>query len=342
MTGAVKNLYYLDWHGEHHIDRGETSRLGRFLYSLCRSRDYNLFHVFPVVYQDPQTLSKEIFKHVKVISYEEALLWNKLHNNSPDNLTIQESQKLKAFITASKNNGKMATVVSQLLEISGTLEGIISAKALTILHTITTLDTFTSKLPQFKRLFAKVLSSTKLYSNALRTFYTDTTISEQECEEFKRICARLRPVYLLFKKLAIECNKDNQDKVVKAYEILQQNQSYSNLCKAATKIPLKISPFFFILPLIGGWLINKNMPHRLLRTTIFVGMNFIFVLVHEFGHALTARYFGDKPRIELWALGALTYTGRYKQLTNWQNFLMTLNGVQRQLGLPINDNYLCW
>ena len=43
---------------------------------------------------------------------------------------------------------------------------------------------------------------------------------------------------------------------------------------------------------------------------IWVFVIFISILVHEFGHALTACYFGQKPRIELVAFGGLTYPGK--------------------------------
>ena len=51
----------------------------------------------------------------------------------------------------------------------------------------------------------------------------------------------------------------------------------------------------------------------------------ISVLVHELGHAITSVIFGQKPTIELVALGGVTsYKGRTLRL--WQQFLIALNG----------------
>jgi len=51
----------------------------------------------------------------------------------------------------------------------------------------------------------------------------------------------------------------------------------------------------------------------------------ISVLVHEMGHATTALFFGLQPRIELVALGGLTFHQGDK-LPYWKQFLIVLNG----------------
>ena len=60
-------------------------------------------------------------------------------------------------------------------------------------------------------------------------------------------------------------------------------------------------------------------------TLIWVFVIFISVLFHEFGHALTAAFFGQKPRIELVALGGLTYHDGQK-LPFWKQFFIVFNG----------------
>ena len=38
---------------------------------------------------------------------------------------------------------------------------------------------------------------------------------------------------------------------------------------------------------------------------IWVAVLFVSILVHEFGHALTMRYFGSEPRVVLYMMGGL-------------------------------------
>lgn len=49
------------------------------------------------------------------------------------------------------------------------------------------------------------------------------------------------------------------------------------------------------------------------------------VIIHELGHALTALYFERPPRIELIAMGGVTYFNP-KNLPVWKRFFITLNG----------------
>ena len=58
---------------------------------------------------------------------------------------------------------------------------------------------------------------------------------------------------------------------------------------------------------------------------IWIGVIFVSVLFHELGHALTAMLFGRQPRIELVAMGGLTYHDGDK-LPFWKQFLITLDG----------------
>lgn len=88
------------------------------------------------------------------------------------------------------------------------------------------------------------------------------------------------------------------------------------------KIPITIFPaFWFFSALIAFFLAGGNI----LQTVIWVAVIFVSVLFHEFGHALTARLFGRKPRIELVAMGGLTYHDGEK-LPFWKQFLITLDG----------------
>lgn len=86
-------------------------------------------------------------------------------------------------------------------------------------------------------------------------------------------------------------------------------------------IPVIIHPFFWVFAFIIGWLMGQS----LFGTLVWVGIIFVSVLFHEFGHALTAVLFRQKTRIQLVAMGGLTsFEG--PKLKFWQQFLITFNG----------------
>ena len=87
------------------------------------------------------------------------------------------------------------------------------------------------------------------------------------------------------------------------------------------KIPITIHPFFWLTAALLGFLSTRTF----LGTLIWIGVILISVLIHELGHASTAIAFGLKPRIELVALGGLTYH-RGDQLPFWKQFIIVLNG----------------
>lgn len=91
------------------------------------------------------------------------------------------------------------------------------------------------------------------------------------------------------------------------------------------KIPIKISPFFFVTAALIGWINSSQTSHPFILTLIWIGVIFVSILVHEYGHALTSRYFGQKPRIQLVAFGGLTYP-EGPRLRGWREFLVVLNG----------------
>lgn len=84
---------------------------------------------------------------------------------------------------------------------------------------------------------------------------------------------------------------------------------------------VQIHPVFFIVAAAIGWMNTTS----LLGIAIWVGVIFVSILVHEFGHALTAIAFGQRARIDLVALGGLT-TREGEKISGWKNFLIVLNG----------------
>lgn len=87
------------------------------------------------------------------------------------------------------------------------------------------------------------------------------------------------------------------------------------------RIPLTIHPFFWVFAAIIGWLSSGTFMGML----IWVGIILVSVVIHEFGHALTAICFKQKARIQLIALGGVTMFDGPK-LKFWQQFLITFNG----------------
>ncbi len=87
-------------------------------------------------------------------------------------------------------------------------------------------------------------------------------------------------------------------------------------------IPITIRPAYWIFTGILSLLISRGNPLQLIIWMVII---FVSVLFHELGHALTAKMFGRKPRIELVAMGGVTYHDGAK-LPFWKQFLITLDG----------------
>ena len=86
-------------------------------------------------------------------------------------------------------------------------------------------------------------------------------------------------------------------------------------------IPVRVSPLFFLTAALIGFLWSNT----LMGTLIWMMIIFVSVLVHEYGHALTAKAFGQSPRIELVAFGGLTIP-QGKRLSLGKEFLVVLMG----------------
>ncbi len=67
-------------------------------------------------------------------------------------------------------------------------------------------------------------------------------------------------------------------------------------------IPVRVHPFFWLLATILGLSASGDESLDLL---IWVAVCFVSILVHEFGHALTIRYFGWSPHVVLTSFGGL-------------------------------------
>lgn len=97
-------------------------------------------------------------------------------------------------------------------------------------------------------------------------------------------------------------------------------------------IPVRVEPWFWVtLALIGGAM-GLNSKEALMRVLIFVVAGFISVLVHELGHALTAKHFRHRVYIVLQAFGGYAaYQGGSHSRKN--TLLITAAGPAIQIAL---------
>jgi Zn-dependent protease len=88
------------------------------------------------------------------------------------------------------------------------------------------------------------------------------------------------------------------------------------------RIPIQILPIFWALAIMIGWI---NSGGSITVMAVWVVIIFISVLIHEFGHALTALAFGQRAQIQLMGMGGVT-TREGRRLSAWKEFLIVLNG----------------
>lgn len=102
-------------------------------------------------------------------------------------------------------------------------------------------------------------------------------------------------------------------------------------------IPVRVQPWFWItLALIGG-VLGADTKQALFNILLFLIAGFISVLVHELGHALTAKHFGKRVEIVLQAFGGYAAYSGGAPLDRTRTFLVTAAGpaLQIVLGLAV-------
>lgn len=87
------------------------------------------------------------------------------------------------------------------------------------------------------------------------------------------------------------------------------------------RIPILIHPAFWVVAALIGFF-NSGTP---IGTLIWIFVILVSVVIHELGHASTAVFFGLSPRIELVAMGGLTYH-KGDKLPLWKQFFIVLDG----------------
>lgn len=94
-------------------------------------------------------------------------------------------------------------------------------------------------------------------------------------------------------------------------------------------IPARVSPWFWLGAVMIG-------PHEPRLALLFIPCVLISILVHEFGHGLTAKAFGYRPQIALFALGGLcAYEGERQRPSQRLAILAAGPGAQFLLLLVV-------
>lgn len=88
------------------------------------------------------------------------------------------------------------------------------------------------------------------------------------------------------------------------------------------RIPVYIHPAFWIIAALIGFLNSFS----LFGTLIWMAIILFSVLLHEYGHGVTALVFGQKPRIDLVFWGGVTSYRDGKPLSAIKQFFIVLNG----------------
>jgi len=89
------------------------------------------------------------------------------------------------------------------------------------------------------------------------------------------------------------------------------------------RIPIRIHLWFWLMAL---WLWTLNSDEGWAGLLIWVAVVFQGILMHELGHALVGRAFGRQPRIELIALGGLTWWEQREPMSPGRNLLVSAAG----------------
>lgn len=94
-----------------------------------------------------------------------------------------------------------------------------------------------------------------------------------------------------------------------------------------TRIPVRVHPLFWLVTVLLG--IQGATPVTLL---MWVAVVFVSILIHEFGHALTMRYYGWQPSVILYGMGGLaTYNAGFT--SSRSSYARTGNSPRAQIAI---------
>ncbi|MEM7436528.1 MAG: site-2 protease family protein [Myxococcota bacterium] len=88
-------------------------------------------------------------------------------------------------------------------------------------------------------------------------------------------------------------------------------------------IPIRVHLWFWLMAL---WLWSISQEQGWVGMVVWVAVVFQGIVMHELGHALAGRAFGRSPRIELVALGGLTWWEQQEPMTPGRNLIVSAAG----------------
>jgi stage IV sporulation protein FB len=102
-------------------------------------------------------------------------------------------------------------------------------------------------------------------------------------------------------------------------------------------IPIRIQPWFWLTMAFIGGVLRVDGKEAFFLLLLFLIAGFISILVHELGHALTAKAFGKHVEIVLQAFGGYAAYSGGAPLSRTRTFLVTAAGpaLQIVLGLAV-------
>ena len=98
-------------------------------------------------------------------------------------------------------------------------------------------------------------------------------------------------------------------------------------------IPVRVEPWFWLTMAFIGGILGVDSKEALFRILLFLVAGFISILVHELGHALTAKSFGKQVGIVLQAFGGYAAYSGGAPLSRTKTFLVTAAGPAIQIAL---------
>lgn len=97
-------------------------------------------------------------------------------------------------------------------------------------------------------------------------------------------------------------------------------------------IPIRVSLFFLVMAFLLGRSLTRDSAAMM---AAWVAIVFVSVLLHELGHALTARLFGQQPYISLHAMGGLTTWRTETPLSAGRRLAVALAGPGAGIALAV-------
>jgi Zn-dependent protease len=94
-------------------------------------------------------------------------------------------------------------------------------------------------------------------------------------------------------------------------------------------VPVRVHPMFWLISAILGFDLQRE---GFLYLVLWVGLVFVSILLHEFGHVVAGRIFGARGHIVLYSFGGLAI-GSSNLRSRWQRVVVFFAGPLAQLAL---------